>query len=1102
MSKIKGVNVSSQIVPYDTSDTYATHEDIYGKGGFKVVQTIAERDDISFSRKKEGMLVYVVNDSTNIHAYQWLSNNWVKSKIGKDLLQFLNSEGWTYEAIIEEETGNVKVYNLIPPTTNPDPGTDPTFNLYKKIQINSFYLVPKKYDEHSFLPISHNFIELSNITNEDINLGDITLFYLPDTEDNTKWKKIILNGIIKAGSTYIIRGKQCSSLRYADKLISDYNIEWNDLYLGSSNSISIYLAWSGDGNNVYKIDKEIVDIKQITIGDVYNDENTFAPGFVDILSLNSDKFSIGDPVIVNTDIDNFTNLLFRRKFDLDPALDVYEKVISNVDSWRWIDIKKNIEPDFYIGRDKHIEDTRLKFDDTKPNTINLTLGYCGSYDDITRSLSREIGASRFITWTSVGKEQDECVYFRKITTTPTEYTQALSFSNKYSKEDYPNAPEYISTSDWSDHIKSIITRYNRVTWETYDGQIITTHRVLLGKLTPGNYEYYITRLDDPTYESDIKTFTIKNVDDASITTNYLQLGNINISCYEDYLKWLTINKKLKKDIDDSKLVDIDFKIVTGNVVKNGNRPEEWLAYFKGKECLDSIPEIYVPGPNDLGSIEGTWERPKKVEDNNIKNEYYNDEIPWLFYSYEINPIISSEILEKSSNIKCFIPWIYTVWYRADYYICMNSNITSSFKEQGDVEKNYVKIKGYKDILKDYPIIREYINLSVSEVYEGLERWFYSAILLSKVPYKDNYREIIDSFKAKQLDPSKEIKDIRYDFYENLLMMYQFGDFNNNAFIITSTSPINFINKRLFDNLGDSITTRCSNINTKDNGTYSKLKVDDMSNLNLHYEYQWSRIFMLSYVKGVISNSNMFSAISFPLTDYNSSKLVSTSRTDVVSKYEYTKIYNYTLLNSGNDTLRPLIQFHLNDDLSKDRLKSLYTKLVKPIIRNETNNIVTLSDTVKLKPKSILYPEDLNLADACIEITDYSESDIIRMEEFINAPIYINAGYLCNINNSLLERYKDIYFDKIIDKNTYPSMILYSNNIMPTQDSLIKNTTNINIIFFRNMPDNFNINNLLTSNKTSLDDIIMDYINSSNIEISGKDIIDLTKTINYFTKIWQ
>lgn len=62
MATIPGTNISAYIVPFDTADTYATHVDTYGQGGYRVVTNLTERNEIPQDRQKLGMLVYVYDD--------------------------------------------------------------------------------------------------------------------------------------------------------------------------------------------------------------------------------------------------------------------------------------------------------------------------------------------------------------------------------------------------------------------------------------------------------------------------------------------------------------------------------------------------------------------------------------------------------------------------------------------------------------------------------------------------------------------------------------------------------------------------------------------------------------------------------------------------------------------------------------------------------------------------------------------------------------------------------------------------------------------------------------------------------------------------------
>ena len=60
MAAIPGsVPISGFVAPTDSTDTYATHDEEYGRGGYRSVATIVERDAIPVDRRKEGMKVFV-----------------------------------------------------------------------------------------------------------------------------------------------------------------------------------------------------------------------------------------------------------------------------------------------------------------------------------------------------------------------------------------------------------------------------------------------------------------------------------------------------------------------------------------------------------------------------------------------------------------------------------------------------------------------------------------------------------------------------------------------------------------------------------------------------------------------------------------------------------------------------------------------------------------------------------------------------------------------------------------------------------------------------------------------------------------------------------
>lgn len=80
---IIGLNITGTIVPCTENDTYATHDSKYGKGGWREVETLAERDAIPADRRRLGMVVFVKETQTNYQLLRTSSNlGWSELKSG------------------------------------------------------------------------------------------------------------------------------------------------------------------------------------------------------------------------------------------------------------------------------------------------------------------------------------------------------------------------------------------------------------------------------------------------------------------------------------------------------------------------------------------------------------------------------------------------------------------------------------------------------------------------------------------------------------------------------------------------------------------------------------------------------------------------------------------------------------------------------------------------------------------------------------------------------------------------------------------------------------------------------------------------------------
>ncbi|MFC0407903.1 hypothetical protein [Roseomonas elaeocarpi] len=59
MTALSGTNVAAPLSPFDSADTFPTHDEQYGKGGYRAVAAVADRDAIPSARRSDGMQVFV-----------------------------------------------------------------------------------------------------------------------------------------------------------------------------------------------------------------------------------------------------------------------------------------------------------------------------------------------------------------------------------------------------------------------------------------------------------------------------------------------------------------------------------------------------------------------------------------------------------------------------------------------------------------------------------------------------------------------------------------------------------------------------------------------------------------------------------------------------------------------------------------------------------------------------------------------------------------------------------------------------------------------------------------------------------------------------------
>lgn len=106
MTNISGTNLAAGIVPFTTDDKYPTHFAEYGKGGWRSVATILDRDTIPVQRRETGMVVFVQADTTPYRLKA--DNTWKKLLTDIDSALSETSENPVQNKVITNEFNSLK----------------------------------------------------------------------------------------------------------------------------------------------------------------------------------------------------------------------------------------------------------------------------------------------------------------------------------------------------------------------------------------------------------------------------------------------------------------------------------------------------------------------------------------------------------------------------------------------------------------------------------------------------------------------------------------------------------------------------------------------------------------------------------------------------------------------------------------------------------------------------------------------------------------------------------------------------------------------------------------------------------------------------------
>lgn len=509
----------------------------------------------------------------------------------------------------------------------------------EKLYINSLYCGglaaenPPKYQG-----CSHNFVELSNLTENDIPLNGLSLQY---SINGTVWEVLPLKGIIKKDSTFLIRGAQCSVINVNTTKINvnEFDMEWLDKngdLISFSNIKSKFCLTYGT--------------EPIPLSKPYQQDETTTNkaycylGYVDMVGLNKPGASEAESIDASENkpiTQLLPNRLFMKYFAMDPVKQATKAIgaRNNANDWTWVQIDGNAQPNIEQYRPMASYENKFLFYNKtqlseKPNLITVTFGM-------------DAHKTRCFNWISKGY-YDEYIWIKA--PGEDEFVKYESFKENDSRITY--------TSKF----------YNRIRVVTTSGVGYTSHKFIITDLIPGLYEYKVGAENNP---SDIHRFKVvaKN---ESAEFKFVQHSDQQGFNWNEYEPWRLSAEYIRKNHNPL------FTINTGDMTQNGNRIHEWLDYYKSGEKLftgkeyDSYPEFN--GVEQMNCIGNNDLSPENFEiiDRGSDRQKMNSINFLFFFCYEMDP--ENPPIITHEGVDYYIPSLYSFNYNNTHFMVVNSEI--------------------------------------------------------------------------------------------------------------------------------------------------------------------------------------------------------------------------------------------------------------------------------------------------------------------------------------------------------------------------------------------------------------------------------------------
>ena len=631
---LKLIQIGSSTEPIDDETMEQILTEVIGTGA-NTKTKITGIEFADMTNKNLTYLIQVKDGKLDVHDYRLDTKNLAGNAQVVGTGEYYTSP---YFPILADQTGN---------TTSP------------MIYVNMVYCGADGGNKN-YNPCSHNFIELCNLGNVDLNLKGLYLHYTE--RDTNMWVSLPLYGVIKSKGTFLIRGSQCSVMDVNTTYIkvSTYDMEWQKNITYNNSVLEIndepHSIW--DSNNLIKFStscafyisaEESTDFYKTTVLQTSAPWSTLGAvkWYVDLVGIGS-YVGPTETTIMPCELAPFaqtgTNVLLMRYYNMDHVSQAIKALSARTNSGDWTYINLN-----NINSSLNIEDYRPRASfENKDIFFNKHLLQEGVPNIITCSFGYNAHTTRCFNWVSVGY-YDEYLWFTTESGTYLEENRVMSF-----KEGDGRA----STNNRNHSI------YNRIRSITTDGTPFTVHKLILDFPEPtlGTTQKYYYKVGREGFWSDERSFTMRNRQDVVTNGyNYLQVTDQQGFNGEEYEAWRLSAELINQDKNTN---NYDFCVNTGDATQNGNRINEWIDYFKaGESIFKDTEQMYTVGNNDLCPLDvytlGIGDDLSKTNPINVQ----------YFFTFE-HPY---QIPQSSAGV--YVPCVYSFVYGNTYFLSMNSEIT-------------------------------------------------------------------------------------------------------------------------------------------------------------------------------------------------------------------------------------------------------------------------------------------------------------------------------------------------------------------------------------------------------------------------------------------